>query len=125
MLKPRFNGRAGPADVVERVATIATELADDASRGNLLVPGHAIAEPQHGVRERGVLEEGLAGEPPARAHRRERAPAIGRSEAGRPVAAHREAEIVPLTVVVVGLAEVGQERGPPAAASDVLGRRIT
>ena len=124
LLEARPDGRARAADVVERVAAVAAELADDPSRRNLLVPRHAISEPQHRVREGAFREKRFPGEPPACADRRERAPAVFGREARRPVAPHRQAQIVAFAVVVVGLAEERQQGGPPAAARDVLGGRI-
>ena len=66
-----------PADVVERVAPVAAELADDAVRRDLLVAGDPVAEPEHrAVEEPAAREERLVGQAPSHPDRRERAPMV-------------------------------------------------
>src|SRR5207249_11489093 len=91
-----------------------------------LVAGDPPPESQHHVREQRIVrQERLPGQSPTRADRREGSPPMRRPQAGRAVSAQREAEVVPVREVVVGLAEEGQESTPPTGAGDVLRGRVT
>src|SRR6267143_133055 len=101
-------GAASSADIVEGVSGASAELADDASGWDLLVSRHTVSEPQHDVgKERVSRQERLLGQSPSHIECREGAPLVRRPEPGGAIAPHREAQIVPGGIVIVGLAKEG------------------